>query len=158
MKRRFPVIGVLITILLIALLLVIIFQMRPNAAKSFSNGSFTVNGRSFALTQIDTNLSTWELGLMNDTNITNTTFALFVFPYSSNYSFWMKNTYIALDMLWINNSHVVYIVSDAKPCIGQESCAVYTPNASAGYVLEAKAGFVQRENITIGKNISIYLH
>lgn len=148
--------GVVVVIILV---IVIVIQSQPEQRPT--EGYFVLNNRSYALTQVDTNISEWEQGLMNVTNMSNSTFALFVFPYSSNYPFWMKDTYVPLDMLWINNSKIVYIAANVPPCnsynINQNNCRIYTPSAEANYVIEAKAGFAQNENVTVGENITIHL-
>lgn len=144
-----------IAIAVVAVALTLSYTYSNQAARV---NSFTVNGRTYQITVTETNLQEWEKGLMNDTNVTNSTFALFVFPYSSNYSFWMKNTYAPLDIMWINNSRVVYLIT-AYPCeeynASQESCPIYTPNSSADYVIEAHSGFAKANNITTGTRISL---
>ena len=52
-----------------------------------------------------------EVGLPKDEAM------LFIFPYESRPEFWMKNTKIPLDILFINdNDIIVYMVKNAQPC------------------------------------------
>jgi len=92
-----------------------------------------------------------------NTKVTNTTIMLFVFPAPGDYQFWMYDTNTSLDMIWVsatgNSGRVVYIVSSSQPCYTQSSCVIYTPTASANYVLEAKSGFVQANAIMVGTTI-----
>jgi uncharacterized membrane protein (UPF0127 family) len=42
---------------------------------------------------------------------------LFVFEKEDLYSFWMKNTLISLDMIWIDeNKKIVFINKNTQPC------------------------------------------
>lgn len=75
---------------------------------------------------------------------------LFVFPQAMEQSFWMKNTYIALDMIHINKKkQIVGIVENAKPQT-TESRSVGKP---ALYVLEVNAFFARKNGIKTGDSI-----
>ncbi|NBV42245.1 DUF192 domain-containing protein, partial [bacterium] len=57
-----------------------------------------------------------EVGLMYRRSLPKNHGMLFVFNQDKPHSFWMKNTYLALDMIWIDrNYRVVHIVSNARP-------------------------------------------
>jgi len=65
---------------------------------------------------------------------------LFVFEEEGYHSFWMKNTLIALDLVWLDASRrIVHIEAGAPPC-REEPCPTYGPKIPARYVLELKAG------------------
>lgn len=144
-----------------AILLVLIYEIgmpNPNAA---TPAAFSVNNRTYKITAYAYTQAQQEKGLMNET-VTNSTFMLFYFGQPGIYSFWMKDTYSQLDIIWLNYSSstgmakAVYIVN-ATPCTSynsnQDSCIIYTPTVYADYVLETKAGFVGQNNITIGSSI-----
>jgi hypothetical protein len=81
---------------------------------------------------------------------------LFIFPYNNNWSFWMKNTFIPLDIIWLNeNKEVVYIQHDAPPCTQKLNCKQYFPPASikAKYVLEITAGLTTEHKLSIYKQL-----
>jgi len=68
---------------------------------------------------------------------------LFIFPEQGIYSFWMKNTLIPLDIIWIDKEQkVVFIKQDALPC-KTDICPSNNPEKEAKYVLELKAGIVE---------------
>lgn len=123
---------------------------------------YQVGGKSFTINRVATNQAAWEKGLMNAT-ITNSTMMVFVFPTEGTYPFWMENTYSNLDMMWLNVSggsgSVVYLVRNATSCVGQspEWCTnhTYYPTAYANYVIEAKAGFAEANNITVGTSVGL---
>lgn len=77
---------------------------------------------------------------------------LFVFPNLDIQSFWMKNTLIPLDILWLNErKEVVYIVT-AHPC-KKEPCQSISPMQKARYVLEVNAGFAKKHKIDLGSQV-----
>ncbi len=72
---------------------------------------------------------------------------LFIFPTQQVQHFWMKNTYISLDMIFINEAmKVVGIVHSAEP-MTETRRAVDAPSR---YVLEVKGGFCKREGVGEG--------
>ncbi len=74
---------------------------------------------------------------------------LFAFETEAVYSFWMKNTLIPLDMIWVDSSKKVVHIEHAIPCT-TERCQSYTPSVAALYVVEVNAGFAEENNIKIG--------
>jgi hypothetical protein len=113
-----------------------------------------VGGKRFYFTAFATTPKQREAGLMNDTNITNSTLMLFVFPQNTIAPFWMYNTYVPLDIIWIRDNTVVFI-ANATPCVDTppQNCEVYNRNVTADFVVEARSGFVERNNITVGEAV-----
>lgn len=75
---------------------------------------------------------------------------LFIFPKSGKHSFWMKDTHIALDIVWINqNKRVVTIMPGILPC-QTEQCPVYAPDKDALYVLEVNSGVTLELGLKVG--------
>ncbi len=65
---------------------------------------------------------------------------LFVFQKDEYNSFWMKNTLIPLDMVWLDSSRrIIFIAENVPPCKA-EPCPSYGPDLPSRYVLELKAG------------------
>lgn len=79
---------------------------------------------------------------------------LFVFETESIHSFWMKNTLIPLDMIWIGKNKQVVHLEHAVLCT-TENCGLYTPSAPALYVLETNAGFVETNGVSVGDTVGI---
>jgi len=72
---------------------------------------------------------------------------LFVFPKKGYHQFWMKDTLIPLDIIWIDeNWQVVDFIAYAQPQgkRKQEELPVYTPAKPALYVLELPGGTVNK--------------
>lgn len=88
-------------------------------------------------------------GLMYRTNLKENQGMLFIFPDEQPRTFWMKNTYIHLDIIFFDaKNKVVDLKQDFQPC-KKDPCESYT-SVSAKYVLEVNAGFVEKHNIKIG--------
>ena len=82
---------------------------------------------------------------------------LFIFSTSGPYSFWMKDTLIPLDMIWMDYARrVIYIASSVPPCTG-DSCPQYTPMGNALYILEVNGGYTNQNNIKIGDEAQFHL-
>ncbi len=80
---------------------------------------------------------------------------LFVYEKEGRYSFWMKNTLIPLDMIWINNENkIVFIEKNVQPC-KNIPCPSIDPEADAKYVLELNAGKSQEIGLAVGDQVSI---
>ena len=80
---------------------------------------------------------------------------LFVFQQTGFYPFWMKNTLIPLDMIWLNeNYQVAFIASNVQPCYVTPFPNI-TPLAPARYVLEINAGAVDRLGLEIGDKLTV---
>ena len=75
---------------------------------------------------------------------------LFVFEKEGQRSFWMKNTLIPLDIIWINeNKEVVFVKKNAQPCSAGEECEKIKSDELAKYVLELNAGVADKINLEI---------
>lgn len=91
-------------------------------------------------------------GLMFRKSLEKDSGMLFVFPTEGKHSFWMANTYIPLDIIWIGSDmKIVHIEENVQPCVVEGStmdklrdlCRVYTPSENAKYVLEVNGGWVK---------------
>lgn len=88
-----------------------------------------------------------QKGLMYRESLAKDKGMLFVFKRSGRYPMTMKNTYIPLDMIYIDSSHrIVEIVKNAEP----ETDGPYGGNKRASYVMEVKAGSIEKYGIKVG--------
>lgn len=77
---------------------------------------------------------------------------LFVFPEETVQSFWMKNTYIPLDMIFLNrDSKVVGLLKDI-PILNDTARSVPQPSK---YVVELLAGTAAKEGIDVGAELVV---
>ncbi len=75
----------------------------PNFSKTVK---YTLNGKTYHFL-VATNAPEWEKGLMYYTKLTNADGMLFIFPDRRFRTFWNKNTYMDLDVYWLDGSRVV---------------------------------------------------
>lgn len=93
-------------------------------------------------------------GLMFKTELAEKRGMLFKFGTDGVYPFWMKNTLIPLDVIWISRDLRIVHIENAVPC-EETVCKTYNPDKIALYVLEVNSGFVEENNIKIGDKIRI---
>lgn len=93
-----------------------------------------------------------ETGLMYRTSLKPKHGMLFIFEDEQPRGFYMKNTYIPLDLIFVNaNNKVVSISKDASP----ESMETIESEVPAKYVLEINAGFAEDWDLQIGDSLII---
>lgn len=89
-------------------------------------------------------------GLMYRDQLRPASGMIFLFPRDDEYAFWMKNTLIPLDMVWIDvNKKIVHVKHDVPPC-KVENCPSYPPNVPSRYVLELAAGVAAQHALKAG--------
>jgi len=94
-----------------------------------------------------------EKGLMSVDSLDEGEGMLFIFEKEAIYPFWMKNTLIPLDIIWIDSSsEVVFISQNVEPCKNL-ICPSVIPSAGAKYVLEINAGLCEKIGIKIGDKL-----
>jgi len=92
-------------------------------------------------------------GLMYRESLDENSGMLFIFTSEAKRTFWMKNTLIPLDLIFINgDKKIVEIKENFEPC-REDNCPSYASAAKAQYVLEVNAGFVQKNQIQIGEEV-----
>ncbi len=80
---------------------------------------------------------------------------LFIYNLDGEYNFWMKNTLIPLDIIWINaEREIVHIEHKAQPC--DEQCEIIKPEKNARFVLEINGGLAEKLGIKLGNKIDFY--
>lgn len=90
-------------------------------------------------------------GLMYRPYIPDSTGMLFIFPEARELGFWMKNTQIPLDIMYVDaGKKIISIQKHTKP-FSEESLS---SNGTAQYVVEVNAGFSDRNDIKPGDVIS----
>lgn len=92
-----------------------------------------------------------QTGLMHRQTMQNNRAMLFVFSDMRNRSFYMKNTYITLDIIYLNNNKlIVSIQENAKP-LNETPLPSLFP---AQYVLEINGGLSKKLNLKVGDSIA----
>ena len=131
----------IIIIGLILILLIFTFGVKKYSQVCFEENCFNVELAETAQKRV--------LGLMFRENLKENEGMLFIFEKEEIHPFWMKNTKIPLDIIWINNlNEIVYINKNTQPCI--DYCPTINPNKNAKYVLEINAGISDKIGLKEG--------
>jgi len=73
---------------------------------------------------------------------------LFIYNSENLRRFWMKNTLIPLDIIFIDADNIVTIVHRATPC-EEDPCEIYPGNAK--YILEVNQNYI---DVNVGDSVS----
>jgi len=95
-------------------------------------------------------------GLMFRESLCETCGMLFVFEEEGKYSFWMKNTLLPLDMIFIDSDGVIADILSAEPC-RIEPCERYAPSREVLYVLEVNKGVSAEHSFAVGQKVTLRL-
>ena len=91
-----------------------------------------------------------ELGLMNRKSMKENQGMLFIFPFERYQSFWMRNTFISLDMIFVDANKTIVTIHKNTQVLSDQS---YPSSKPAKYVVEVISGFTDKHNIEIGDKI-----
>jgi uncharacterized membrane protein (UPF0127 family) len=94
-------------------------------------------------------------GLMYREHLADDRGMLFTFLQAQAWVFWMKNTKIPLDLIWINEKkQIIHIEQNVPICTRtDDSCPQYRPNEGALYVLELAAGRAEKLKLQRGSKL-----
>lgn len=90
-------------------------------------------------------------GLMFRDSLSEGTGMLFLFPEETQGSFWMKDTPISLDLVFIRDGRIVDVIENAVPY----SEELLTPNSPYTMVLEVPGGYVGRHGVQVGDTVEV---
>ncbi len=114
-----------------------------------------LNAHQELITTIDIEIardeSEREVGLMYRENMAENRGMLFVFSDSDVRSFWMKNTLISLDMIFVDEKNQIITIHKHTIPLSEGS---YASTGPAKYVIEVNAGFTDTHHIAVGDRIS----
>ena len=98
-------------------------------------------------------------GLMNRKSLDNNSGMLFIWDDSSNRTFWMKNTYVPLDIVFVTAEKTIRTIKEAEPQpnVTEENLELYSSEGPAKYVIETNRNFTDQEDIEKGDKVSFNL-
>jgi uncharacterized protein len=110
----------------------------------------TRSARHVFMVELATTPTQMERGLMFRTALAPDRGMLFVYPQERQVSFWMKNTYIPLDLIFIARSGAILGIAErAVP----QSTAIIASEVPVRAVLEINGGTAQRLGIAVGDRV-----
>ena len=90
-------------------------------------------------------------GLMHRRDMADNAGMLFFMPGDDDWTFWMRNTYLRLDMVFIDRDWRVVGVLEDVPPLTEDHRAVGVPSR---YVLELNAKVARRQGVTVGTRLA----
>lgn len=98
-----------------------------------------------------------QKGLMFRKDLPSNSGMLFVFSKEKDLEFWMKNTYIPLDIIFLDSSMSVVNIEHAHPPLNttDRQFKLYRSNEPSQYVVEMKQGFAKNYSIKPGDRLVI---
>lgn len=126
-----------------------------DSSSSLRKISLEINSHKFEVEVAETDADR-KNGLMYRTQMNEGVGMLFIFERAGIYPFWMMNTFIPLDIIWIGeDKKVVYISRDVQPCKNpvEAICKSIIPTALSKYVLEINGGLTEKLGIKVGDAI-----
>ena len=122
-----------------------------NATFILPSGNLTIR------CEIADNATERAIGLMYREYLPEDAGMLFVFDYEVQPSFWMKNTLIPLDIIFINSTgHVVnYAEADPEPGVHDNLLERYISNGPVLWVLEVNQGTCSENGIGPGTYVEL---
>src|SRR5918995_173282 len=120
--------------------------------EDINNNNSSVIARVFV--EVPDDREEFARGLMFRTHLPWNAGMLFAFYEEEPRRFWMKNTLIPLDMIFVDSSSKIIDIKENVPPCKQEECPTYPSKEPAQYVLEVNAGFVQEKEVKIGDRLA----
>jgi uncharacterized membrane protein (UPF0127 family) len=138
--------------LVVAALLAVLPSPNPHLAVTVVQAP---QARLFLETAVTT--AQQERGLMSRTKLAPHTGMIFVFNDDSQRSFWMKDTLISLDMIFVASDGTVRAIFTSVPLVprGMPDDKIPVETAKARYVIELAAGEAARDGIVPGVHLAI---
>jgi YVTN family beta-propeller protein len=131
-----------------------IVRTEDNNNNSNNNNSSVIT-RVFV--EVPDDLEEFARGLMFRKHLPWNAGMLFAFDDEEPRGFWMKNTLIPLDMIYVDSSSkIIDIKENVPPCKQEEECPTYPSKEPAQYVLEVNAGFVEEKGVKIGDRLATF--
>lgn len=128
----------------------------PNPERLFhKEGQLTIlGGRDSLKASVDIEIAEdefrREVGLMGRPSMESNQGMLFTFPDERPVAFWMKNTILPLDMVFINSKNrIITIHKNTTPFSEQ----TYPSDGPVQYVLELNAGFTDQHDVRVGDSV-----
>ncbi|MDP8979238.1 MAG: DUF192 domain-containing protein [Acidobacteriota bacterium] len=110
------------------------------------------------IVKVETMMDAQDLmrGMMFRTSLAPDRGMLFVHRRPGNFTYWMYQTLIPLDIIWMDRTkQIVEIVESAPPCKTDASkCPHYGGHQTAQYVLELSGGMSRKYNLKVGDQLT----
>lgn len=157
-----PVLVVAAIMLVGALLLFRVTRDRPHTAVTLSSATLPASqerlrvGNQALTVEVARTPEEQQRGLMEREVLPEDVGMLFPSERPEQKVFWMKNTRIPLDMLWIRDGVVIGMTPNVQPepGVGDEDLRRYPSPGAVTAVLEVNGGWAERHNVRTGDRVT----
>ena len=112
----------------------------------------TSTGKKISVEVADT-VEKRSLGLGKRSGLGNGWGMLFVFEKRKQHGFWMKDMEFPLDIIWLDNHRIAYILRNVQPAKSGVIPPVMTPPVAGNFVLEIDAGRADELKLQVGQRL-----
>lgn len=154
---------IFITIIIVISLIVSVYQFfyikQSNYYKNLKNQIIKINDTSIKV-EVQSTYSELASGLMYRLFLPEYNGMLFLLKSNQRHTFWMLNTFIPLDIIWINQNNIVVDISKNTKAMNLFNFLfirdfLYRPKEPVNKALEVNAGFTDKNNIKIGDKVDM---
>ena len=142
--------------LALLILLILAGCDKPTTQEDFSTSDIILPGGQAIKTEFVFDTADALRGMQFRSSIAPDHGMLYAHRIPGKYGYWMYQTLIPLDMIWMDSKRtVVEVVENAPPCKTPASqCPHYGGNEAAQYVLQLGGGMVKRYGVKVGDTIN----
>lgn len=140
-----------ISLILLIIIPIIIFLFYKKNPPQFDSVNLKIKGIDYKL-EVAKSISQKSTGLSKRTKLCSNCGMIFIFNQDGSLPFWMKDTLIPLDMIWINSKGEVVDIKNVRKINSLDIIQNSTP---AKYVIELNIGDTQKINLKIGDTINL---
>lgn len=99
----------------------------------------------------------WARGLSGRDTLPQNAGMLFIFPTPTTRVFWMKDTRVPLDIIWIRDGRVAGITADVQPeqGVADSDLRRYVSSGPVSLVVEANGGWARASGVRVGDRIIV---
>lgn len=131
---------------------------KPQASSMPTSQKIIIGSKTIYVSVADTPAKRAK-GLSGIDALGNENGMIFVFSPPSKPNFWMKDTRIALDMIWIKDGKVIDITKNVQPepGVADQDLKLYPAPSDVDYVLEVNGGYSDQNNIKVSDSVDVNL-
>ncbi len=126
-------------------------RVKDSESRPPAGHAWVIFGNDTVVAEVAATADERSQGLMYRDEVPDGTGMLFVFTDNQVRSFWMANTYVALDIAYMDPSYVIVDIVPMEPLVTDS----YPSAAPAMFGLEVRQGWFQENSIRIGDSAEI---
>lgn len=124
-----------------------------DASRPARGHAWVIFGADTVVAEVAATADARARGLMHRESLPDGTGMLFVFTDSQNRAFWMRNTFIPLDIAYMDSSLRIVDIQQMEP----EDENLYPSAAPAMYALEVPQGWFAEKGISVGATAELVM-